>query len=152
MPAPEIVLQVDRARSKQARRGQEYRLYYTLTNRGSKSVQLYLPLSASHHGEPNFPFQVRETPLTHLREPIRKVFYQRVVDLRRVYKVTLLPDFAISGYLILVGKGGTYSLLPTGLYRIVLWYDSRPLSREPYHDGLWLGITNTVEFKLRVAP
>lgn len=152
MLAPEIVLQVDEARSRQARRGRECRIYYTLTNHSSKPRQLALPLFASFNGAREVPFQVRVTPLTRLSEPIQVVITAIGVDLRRAYKVTLLPDFAISGYLILVGKGGTYILLPTGLYRVKLWYDSRPLSRMPYHEGLWLGITNTVEFKLRIVP
>lgn len=153
MLKPEIVLQVDKARSGRARRGRIHRMYYTLTNHSNKPVQLYLPPCASHYDDIDVPFQVRETPITRLSEPVRKVLYKRPpVDLRKVYKVILLPDFAISGYLTLVGKGGTYALLPVGRYRIRVWYDSRPLAQKRHHEGLWLGITNAVEFELHVMP
>lgn len=152
MLAPEIVLKVDEARSRRARRGRECRLFYTLTNHGSKPRQLAIPPFASFNGAREVPFQVRVTPLTRLSEPIKAVITAIGVDLRRAYKVTLLPGFAISGYLILVGKGSTCALLPVGRYRIRVWYDSRPLAQMPHHEGLWLGITNAVEFELHVMP
>lgn len=147
-----VLLQI-RNGEQRARRAKPFRLFFTLTNQCGRKIQVYIPYRVSIQGEVDIPFHLRMGPITPLKEPIQgAIDRRRPLDLRKVYRVTLMPDFAISGYVEVVGKAASYTLLPVGVYQGELWYDSRPLAKLPYHEGLWLGVTNTVKFKLQVLP
>lgn len=138
---------------KLAHRGQPFRLAFTLTNKSNQAIQLYIPPRPSIQEEGDIPFQLRLVPLTPLKEPVQIMPCARsLIDLRKVYRVTLMPEFAISGYIAVVKRGGPYTLLPVGVYQGELWYDSHPLAKLPHRKGLWLGVTNTVKFRLQVLP